>query len=100
VSTTANTSDAFTLEELRAIFKLHTDTVSQTHDILGCSCCLKKKGLDDVDDDDENTTGTTTTPQDDEEEAEEDDDLPDLATAAFVSAAKIRDDQSVVKVSN
>jgi hypothetical protein len=74
-----STSDAFTFEELRAIFTLHTGTVSQTHDVLGCSCHLRAVGYDNGD----NTT-MTTTPEDI---------LPGLQDT-FVSAAKVGTDSA------
>ncbi|KAK4046575.1 helicase [Microbotryomycetes sp. JL201] len=37
----------FTLDELRDIFKLHTDTGSQTHDLLECKCHMSKSQLSD-----------------------------------------------------
>ncbi|KXN90194.1 DNA repair and recombination protein RAD54B [Leucoagaricus sp. SymC.cos] len=37
-ATTASKSDTFTRKDLRDIFRVHTDTPSNTHDLLDCPC--------------------------------------------------------------
>ncbi|GAA6005232.1 hypothetical protein JCM11491_002629 [Sporobolomyces phaffii] len=34
----SNKGDAFTMDDLKNIFRLHVDTTCQTHDLLGCGC--------------------------------------------------------------
>ncbi|GAA95684.1 glycoside hydrolase family 47 protein [Mixia osmundae IAM 14324] len=68
----SGTSDAFSLDELKAIFALHTETACHTHDLLGCRC---RRGRS------RSTTRSTEAEDSDEEQNEE---------VTFISAGEIR----------
>ncbi|GAA5946252.1 hypothetical protein JCM3765_000170 [Sporobolomyces pararoseus] len=71
-STSGNKGDAFTVDDLKNIFRLHTDTACQTHDLLDCGC---HRG--------ENPESFASQDQDDDSsEAEEDDDLGGFVPAS------------------
>ncbi|PPQ99726.1 hypothetical protein CVT24_009709 [Panaeolus cyanescens] len=37
-------ADSFTRKDLRDIFRVHGDTICNTHDLLGCNCCSDESG--------------------------------------------------------
>ncbi|GAA5989028.1 hypothetical protein JCM10908_006278 [Rhodotorula pacifica] len=76
VSSSKN-KNAFTLDELRDLFRLHEEAACQTHDLLGCRCHLGEPSLQEADDDDS---------EDDEEKSSEDE-----FEAGFVQASQYQD---------
>ncbi|GAA5906295.1 uncharacterized protein JCM6883_005507 [Sporobolomyces salmoneus] len=61
-TSTSTKGDAFTADDLKKIFTLHTDTACDTHDLLGCNChrgedpaafASQEQGDDDDDDSDD-----------------------------------------------
>ncbi|TIC33683.1 hypothetical protein E3Q10_00704 [Wallemia mellicola] len=50
-----NETDSFTIEELRALFKVDDDTICGTHDLLDCSCNVESpSAITEVENNDEN----------------------------------------------
>lgn len=77
----------FSKEELRDLFRLEEGKTCQTHDLLGCECGGKHRGVTDPIDDTETTIDDTN--EDDESDAESlDDDLPDMPTLIKASDLK------------
>ncbi|KAK4699950.1 hypothetical protein P7C70_g6303, partial [Phenoliferia sp. Uapishka_3] len=75
----ADKGDAFTLDDLKNVFKLHTGVACQTHDLLGCRCHIDGSPVD--------------TPT----ESDDDEDLPtvdELFKSGFVAASQFQPDAS------
>ncbi|KAL8277804.1 hypothetical protein RQP46_009787 [Phenoliferia psychrophenolica] len=80
----ADKGDAFTLNDLKDVFKLHTGVSCQTHDLLGCRCHLED--------------GTTASEAPSDESDEEDEDFRPVdqllkERAGFVQASQYRQDE-------
>ncbi|KAF7315296.1 hypothetical protein MIND_00044100 [Mycena indigotica] len=81
-ASTTSSSDSFSRKDLRDIFRIHPDTVCNTHDLLSCRC----DGREDSDVDEV----TLDTIEASESDSDQDSDVEKPTTQGFMSASQVR----------